>query len=255
MFGSSSAKHSQTVCADQCVCVCVCLYINECELSDKLCRNGKCVNMIGHYQCSCNTGYKSTVDRLSCVDIDECTILNGGCETTCTNSEGSYECSCRRGYALMPDQRSCTDIDECEDSPDICEGGQCTNIPGEYQCICFDGFMSSEDLKTCIDVDECELNPNVCLSGKCENTKGSFICHCDLGYSVRKGTTGCTAMPSQSPNLSPLQHLRDPGELELRSITVLLKLNMGQNLKGMCSAFRGIHAVSKGRPHPALASC
>ena len=44
----------------------------------------------------------------------------------------------------------------------------------------------------CLDVDECELNPNICLSGNCENTKGSFICHCDMGYSVRKGTTGCT---------------------------------------------------------------
>lgn len=43
-----------------------------------------------------------------------------------------------------------------------------------------------------LDVDECELNPNICLSGNCENTKGSFICHCDMGYSVRKGTTGCT---------------------------------------------------------------
>lgn len=41
-------------------------------------------------------------------------------------------------------------------------------------------------------MDECELNQNICLSGNCENTKGSFICHCDLGYSVRKGTTGCT---------------------------------------------------------------
>uniref|UniRef100_A0A8C2I4K8 Fibrillin 1 n=1 Tax=Cyprinus carpio TaxID=7962 RepID=A0A8C2I4K8_CYPCA len=203
------------------VCVCVvlvdvvfivCVFsadINECELSDKLCRNGQCVNMIGRYQCSCNTGYKSTEDRLSCVGktyrrspdwqeqecakyIDECTIENGGCETFCTNSEGSYECSCRRGYALMPDLRSCTDIDECEDSPDICHGGQCTNIPGEFQCLCFDGYMSSEDMKSCLDVNECELNPNICLSGKCENTKGSFICHCDLGFSVRKGTTGCT---------------------------------------------------------------
>lgn len=43
-----------------------------------------------------------------------------------------------------------------------------------------------------IDVDECELNPNICLSGNCENTRGSFICHCEMGYSVRKGTTGCT---------------------------------------------------------------
>lgn len=30
------------------------------------------------------------------------------------------------------------------------------------------------------------------MFGECENTKGSFICHCQLGYSVKKGTTGCT---------------------------------------------------------------
>lgn len=42
------------------------------------------------------------------------------------------------------------------------------------------------------DVNECDLNPNICLHGECENTKGSFICHCQLGYFVKKGTTGCT---------------------------------------------------------------
>ena len=41
-------------------------------------------------------------------DIDECTIMNGGCDTHCTNSEGSYECSCSEGYALMPDLRTCS---------------------------------------------------------------------------------------------------------------------------------------------------
>ena len=44
-------------------------------------------------------------------DIDECTIMNGGCETHCTNSEGSYECSCTEGYALMPDLRTCSGDD------------------------------------------------------------------------------------------------------------------------------------------------
>lgn len=42
------------------------------------------------------------------------------------------------------------------------------------------------------DVDECELNANICVFGECENTKGSFICHCDVGYSVKKGSSGCT---------------------------------------------------------------
>jgi hypothetical protein len=43
-----------------------------------------------------------------------------------------------------------------------------------------------------LDVNECDLNSNICMFGECENTKGSFICHCQLGYSVKKGTTGCT---------------------------------------------------------------
>jgi len=49
------------------------------------------------------------------------------------------------------------------------------------------------------DVNECDLNPNICLHGECENTKGSFICHCQLGYFVKKGTTGCTG--GNSPDL------------------------------------------------------
>ncbi|KAM4878543.1 LOW QUALITY PROTEIN: fibrillin-2 [Sylvia borin] len=172
-----------------------CLDINECSLIDSFCRNGKCVNMVGTYQCICDSGYQPTPDRQGCIGkcyIDECMIMNGGCDTHCTNSEGSYECSCSDGYALMPDVRTCADIDECENNPDVCDGGQCSNIPGEYHCLCYDGFMVSIDVETCVDVNECDLNSSVCMFGECENTKGSFICHCQVGYSVKKGTTGCT---------------------------------------------------------------
>lgn len=41
--------------------------VNECELSDNLCKNGRCVNMIGRYQCACNMGYQATPDRQGCV--------------------------------------------------------------------------------------------------------------------------------------------------------------------------------------------
>lgn len=50
--------------------------INECELSDRLCRNGQCVNMIGRYQCTCDTGYKSTEDRLYCVGMSQAILFS-----------------------------------------------------------------------------------------------------------------------------------------------------------------------------------
>ncbi|KTG46068.1 hypothetical protein cypCar_00033564, partial [Cyprinus carpio] len=140
-----------------------CEDVNECELSSTLCPNGRCVNVLGTYQCSCAPGYQTTPDRKDCTDVDECTIENGGCELYCSNSEGSYSCSCGQGYALTPDQQTCADVNECEEDVNICEG----------------------------DVNECELNTNICLFGECENTKGSFICHCEMGYAVKKGTSGC----------------------------------------------------------------
>ena len=35
------------------------------------------------------------------IDINECTINNGGCEHVCTNYVGNYTCSCNSGYALL----------------------------------------------------------------------------------------------------------------------------------------------------------
>ncbi|OWK59643.1 Fibrillin-2 [Lonchura striata] len=218
-----------------------CLDVNECSLSDSLCRNGRCVNMVGTYQCFCDSGYQPTPDRQACTgkccaptrgissrltainvaspDIDECMIMNGGCDTHCTNSEGSYECSCSDGYALMPDVRTCADIDECENNPDICDGGQCSNIPGEYRCLCYDGFMVSIDMKSCVgkiqahpgeadrippailclgicsvtamamvcfvlvDVNECEIGAHNCdMHASCVNVPGSFKCSCREGW-------------------------------------------------------------------------
>lgn len=47
--------------------------INECSLSDNLCRNGRCVNVIGTYQCACDSGFQATLDRQGCVG--ECSPL------------------------------------------------------------------------------------------------------------------------------------------------------------------------------------
>ncbi|XP_043853205.1 fibrillin-2-like [Dromiciops gliroides] len=166
--------------------------VNEGSLSDNLCTNGRFMNMIGSYQCACNPGYQTTPDRQGCVDIDQCRIMNGGCDTQCTNSEGSFECICSEVYALMPDMRTCADIEECEKNLGICDGGQCTNIPGGSPC--YGSFVTSMDMKTCIDVNECHLDSNICTFGECENRKEPSICHCQLGYSGKKGSTGYMGM-------------------------------------------------------------
>ena len=41
-------------------------------------------------------------------DINECTLINGGCSQTCTNIAGSYICSCIFGYFLDVDEHNCT---------------------------------------------------------------------------------------------------------------------------------------------------
>ena len=41
-------------------------------------------------------------------DLDECSILNGGCQDKCTNTIGSYVCSCNGNRTLSEDGRSCT---------------------------------------------------------------------------------------------------------------------------------------------------
>lgn len=41
--------------------------VDECSLSDGLCPHGQCVNVIGTFQCSCHTGFRSTSDHQGCV--------------------------------------------------------------------------------------------------------------------------------------------------------------------------------------------
>lgn len=41
------------------------------------------------------------------IDINECDILNGGCQEQCINSVGSYQCRCSSGSTLMNDSHHC----------------------------------------------------------------------------------------------------------------------------------------------------
>lgn len=41
------------------------------------------------------------------LDVDECAVVNGGCQQGCVNTHGSFHCQCRAGYRLHADGRTC----------------------------------------------------------------------------------------------------------------------------------------------------
>ena len=42
------------------------------------------------------------------LDINECEILNGGCEHQCKNAYGSYICGCNKGFFLNGNGKTCS---------------------------------------------------------------------------------------------------------------------------------------------------
>ncbi|XP_018418411.1 PREDICTED: fibrillin-1 isoform X2 [Nanorana parkeri] len=157
----------------------MCLDINECERDP--CGNGTCRNTIGSYNCRCHDGFILSHNN-DCIDIDECTTLNGQlCRNgQCVNIIGSFQCICNEGYEMTSDGRTCLDINECELDPGKCAPGTCQNLDGSYRCICPPGYVLKDD--TCEDIDECVEEPEICALGTCSNVPGSFTCLCPEGF-------------------------------------------------------------------------
>lgn len=88
--------------------------------------------------CFCKVNATTTVpvNGTQCIDIDECSYDNGGCDQVCNNSQGSYSCSCESGFKMSPSGRSCADIDECKIGISPCPPkSMCVNSYGSYVCI------------------------------------------------------------------------------------------------------------------------
>ncbi|XP_025154721.1 uncharacterized protein LOC105183043 isoform X2 [Harpegnathos saltator] len=106
-----------------------CQDVDECSVPDlqtELCRYG-CINTPGSYRCAlpmelkdqpvldslsitCLPGYEQT-SHGTCIDINECTVDNGGCTEVCENTDGSFFCACDGDEkALSSDGKSCVDI-------------------------------------------------------------------------------------------------------------------------------------------------
>ncbi|XP_030057353.1 growth arrest-specific protein 6 [Microcaecilia unicolor] len=132
-----------------------------------------CEDLKGEFYCHCRAGWKG---KNCSIDINECSVQNGGCSQLCVNRPGSYHCLCHSGYALLPNNRTCVDIDECMASPGICGTAVCINLISSYSCYCKEGYKYDELTKSCIDVDECEEKR---CEQMCVNSPGNYTCYCD----------------------------------------------------------------------------
>ncbi|KAL5011755.1 hypothetical protein ScPMuIL_010306 [Solemya velum] len=60
--------------------------------------------------CSCKLGFiGDPAHNVSCTDIDECSINNGGCDQKCLNFVGGFKCECDSGYIWNDDHHACQD--------------------------------------------------------------------------------------------------------------------------------------------------
>ena len=120
----------------------VSLDIDECIVNGVMCRNGRCVNTEGSFQCICNAGFEITPDGKNCIgkeatwkqfelhmnfspswpwpefsscltaDHDECATTNMCLNGMCINEDGSFKCICKPGFTLAPNGRYCTGMND-----------------------------------------------------------------------------------------------------------------------------------------------
>ncbi|XP_071821894.1 hemicentin-1-like isoform X3 [Apostichopus japonicus] len=158
-----------------------CRDVDECE--NGACSHG-CSNYPGGYVCTCPSGWKRALDQENCIDINECTIVQGICSQQCVNTHGSYRCECTRGYRLEGES-TCLDVNECAENVHNCRPNQiCRNTRGHYSCFnnCQTGFDAARN-GSCVDIDECRLGTHNCIGRqRCQNIQGGYQCLCPQGY-------------------------------------------------------------------------
>eukprot|EP00061_Rhincodon_typus_P015135 g42649.t1 len=161
--GSGCWDETGTFCEKQHVDINGILDIDECIQNGVLCRNGRCVNTDGSFQCICNAGFELTPNGKNCIELgragdvmgfeerdhDECATTNMCLNGMCINEDGSFKCICKNGFVLAPNGRYCVDIDECQ-TPGICMNGRCINSEGSFRCECPPGLAIGVDGRVCV---------------------------------------------------------------------------------------------------------
>jgi hypothetical protein len=162
-----------------------CLANVLCDATGSNCGSlGSCTDVSGTKYCVCGSGYEG--DGVTCTDIDECKINNGGCGNptyfSCANNTGRAptcgdvdQCKTDNGgcgdptYVTCSNNRgmgpTCTDIHEC-----LTNNGNCGD-PANFSCV--DNYGRAP---TCGDVNECNA-ANICTSYyPCVNQTPYYAC-------------------------------------------------------------------------------
>ncbi|XP_033102532.1 uncharacterized protein LOC117105480, partial [Anneissia japonica] len=149
-----------------------------------------CVNTLGSYECSCQSGYELHLNGKECTDINECDRSTDNCAANaeCSNTIGSYNCTCNEGYA--GNGIECTDINECFTRTNPCSlTADCFNTDGSVYCVCKKGYFGNG----IVYIDECTLGTDGCHHD-CLNTIGSYNCTCADSFSLSNDQHSCTPL-------------------------------------------------------------
>ncbi|XP_037096872.1 latent-transforming growth factor beta-binding protein 2-like [Syngnathus acus] len=86
------------------------LQAEECGILNG-CENGRCVRVREGYTCDCFDGYELDLNKMACIDINECEDISDKvplCQNGhCSNTEGSYKCTCLPGFVASDKPHKC----------------------------------------------------------------------------------------------------------------------------------------------------
>ncbi|XP_059160482.1 uncharacterized protein LOC131944017 [Physella acuta] len=168
-----------------------CVDIDECNVSSPC--SQVCSNTEGSFVCSCQSGYRlDTVEKKTCLEINECEERTSKCQQKCTNTRGNYSCSCQTGYILDDNGYTCTIDSSIREQCYQCQQ-VCSVTNNQVNCSCRLGYeVDPSDNTNCIDINECEYGNKPC-SQSCINQLGTYQCSCYTGFKLGPDGVSCAA--------------------------------------------------------------